>query len=354
VTSNTPTISPQALSSLKGLPSEFLTLIGKFPELGQTIISLTKSAGNSASSVIARLKTAKLSLPGLSKEAGSSTGVPIASLTPTQKKSLPSEVVFAKSGDLIDYNVSLAVSDTGEAEQTIHTVAGGSIDLVLKPDKPVKSITGYLTIKNIARQAAMKPIPANSMLTASIGALLAQSETANEAPVVDTKLVLATFTYTDTDKDGIYTAHIDAPQIHGEYDIMTIMEYKDAKLGSKEFHLTTVVDPEGYVYQKSGKLESRIPDAKVSIFAKNSKTGVLELWPASNYKQVNPQKTDATGMYSFLVPEGTYKLTVTASGYYDYNGAEFQVVQGAGIHENIEMRPKHWWTNLFSWFANMI
>jgi hypothetical protein len=347
--SSVPPLSPEAISSLKGLPSEFLTLIGKFPELGRTILSLSKSAG---SNIVAKLKGAKLTLPGLSKEAGSSTGVPLASLTPTQKKSLPSEVVFAKAGDLIDYNVSLAISDTGAAEQTIHTVAGKSIDLALKPDKPVKTITGYLTIKNIDRQAAMKAIPANSMLTASIGSLLAQSS--KEAPVVDSKLVLQTFTYTDPDHDGIYTAHIDAPQIHGEYDIMTIMEYKDAKLGSKEFHLTTVVDPEGYVYKKSGSDETRIHDAKISIFWKNPKTSAFELWPATNYKQVNPQKTDATGMYSFLVPEGTYKLTVTASGYYDYNGAEFNVVQGSGIHENIEMKSKHWWTNLFSWFASLI
>ena len=347
--SSIPPLSPEAMSSLKGLPYEFLTLIGKFPELGRTILSLSKSAGNN---IVAKLKGARLTLPGMSKEAGSSTGVPLASLTPTQKKSLPSEVVFAKAGDLIDYNVSLAISDNGTAEQTIHTVAGKSIDLALKPDKPVKNITGYLTIKNIDRQVAMKAIPANSMLTASIGSLLAQSS--KEVPVVDTKLVLATFTYSDPDKDGIYTAHIDAPQIHGEYDIMTIMEYKDAKLGSKEFHLTTVVDPEGYVYKKSGSDETRIHDAKVSIFWKNPKTSAFELWPSSNYKQVNPQKTDATGMYSFLVPEGTYKLTVTAGGYYDYNGAEFNVVQGSGIHENIEMKSKHWWTNLISWFANLI
>ena len=57
------------------------------------------------------------------------------------------------------------------------------------------------------------------------------------------------------------------------------------------------------------------------------------LWPANQFQQVNPQTTDKTGNYSFLVPPGTYELTATAPGYYGYTGQEFIVAQGAGVHD---------------------
>ena len=39
-------------------------------------------------------------------------------------------------------------------------------------------------------------------------------------------------------------------------------------------------------------------------------TGKFRLWAAGDYDQINPQLTDMSGTYSFLVPPGTYKLKV--------------------------------------------
>ena len=65
-------------------------------------------------------------------------------------------------------------------------------------------------------------------------------------------LVLATNegTEIDEDGDGIYTAEIQAPAVDGEYEIITIMNYESEIIGTKELRLITVVDPEGYIYQK--------------------------------------------------------------------------------------------------------
>ena len=161
-------------------------------------------------------------------------------------------------------------------------------------------------------------------------------------------MVLNQFEYKDKNNDGIYMTEIQAPLVHGEYEIISIIEYKDAAYGKKELRLTAVVDPEGYIYEKNGNKETRIPNAKVSLFWNNPKTGKFELWPAKEYQQVNPQKTDKSGTYSFLVPEGKYQLTVSAAGYYDSAGKEFEVNEGRGVHENISLRPKNWLRRLFN------
>jgi len=336
-----PEIVPTELD-LSELPTEVVTLAGKFPSVMKMLENIAKSGGN----LLSKLKNIKFTLPTIGNN------VPIESLTSTEKKSIPTEVVFAKSNDLIDYSVSLSITEDGNANQVMHTLAGKEINLALKPDFPVKEIKGYLMVSKLDRRSA-KTIPANSLVAAPILALFTQSHTAKENIVPETNLVLDSFSYTDSDKDGIYTASIDAPLVHGEYDIMTIVTYKNIKLGSKELHLITVIDPEGYIYTKKGGLEARLPDVKVYLFVKNPQTGVFEIWSASKYKQVNPQKTDNTGTYSFLVPEGTYKLTVSADGYYDYAGDEFTVIQGSGVHENVELQSKHWWTSLWRWFAGL-
>ena len=262
----------------------------------------------------------RFSLPSFSKE---------------DKQTLPSEVVFAKPANLPSYDVT--------SQTNIHVPQGKQIDLAVKADKPVKEVLGYLTIKKIDRTTALNDLNKQKK----------QSQLAGVGASIEDKLVLETFKYTDPDGDGIYTATIDAPKVHGEYDIMTILEYKDTKLGYRELHLTAVIDPEGYVYVRNSDGETRIEGSIVTLLWKNPKTSSFELWPATDFKQVNPQTTDKTGNYSFLVPEGTYQLTVTASNYYNYTSPEFTVTQGAGVHENIELSKRHWWKTLWRWFTHL-
>lgn len=330
------------------LPPEIQNLVKKFPELQKTF----KEVGITKVSDLQKLENAKFILPGLNSKIGFNGGVsvPISKMTDSQKKLIPSEIVFAKAGDLIDYNIQLSINEKGIAEQKITTIAGKSLDLAIKEDKPVDGIKGYVVIKNIERQQARKNIPADSMLASPLLAVLGTKYSNDEQVKIEEKLVVGRFDYEDENGDNIYTAKIQSPLVYGEYEIISIIDYKDSKLGKKELRLTTVVDPEGYVFEKNGNKETRIPDAKISLFVKNEKTGVFDLWSAKEYQQINPQKTDKSGSYSFLVPEGNYKISVIADGYYPFESDEFKVEEGRGVHQNIELKPKSWWRSLLNLF----
>ncbi|OHA18249.1 MAG: hypothetical protein A2664_02170 [Candidatus Taylorbacteria bacterium RIFCSPHIGHO2_01_FULL_46_22b] len=331
---------------LAPLPSEITALTKKFPELGKTLTKL----GITKISDLDKLKDTKFVLPGLSENVGVKdlSGLSLLDMTLKQKQAFPSEIVFAKTGDLIDYNIHLSMTDAGNPEQVINTIAGKTLDLIVKPDKPAKNVKGYLVVKNIERQLGRTNVPQTSLMAAPIMAVLGTSLSASENVKIEEKMVLDKFEYEDENGDGIYTTSIQAPLVHGEYEVISIIEYKNSAYGKKELRLTAVVDPEGYIYEKNGNKETRIPDAKVSLMWKNPKTEKFELWPAKTYQQVNPQKTDKSGTYSFLVPEGTYKLTVSASGYNDFSGQEFDVNEGRGVHENISLQPKNWFRRLLN------
>ena len=406
---------------LAPLPKAIRNLAQKFPTLEKTF----KEVGIGKITDVLKLQTVKLTLPGLTERAGPEgvplrgtlrgkpallKDLPIAKLTPQIKRQLPAEVVFARTGgELIDFNIALSVNEKGEPQQKISTISGKPLQLAVKPDKPVKSIKGYVVFKSKAKQATSLKIPLNSLLASAIfanpvfaktftptpndfisveGAKLARFDLAlkdnvksenfgvgaSEQPVrvdpvrskttessvvpllaertsngVEEKLVLLEFEYTDPDGDGIYTAEIQAPVVEGEYEIITVMDFEDPGLGKREIRLTTAVDPEGYIYEKEGGKETRIPGAIISLFWLNPETKQYETWPAKEYQQENPQTTDVRGTYSFLVPEGYYNLKVEAPGYLVYDGKSFQVREGSGVHVNIELKTKYWWLKIADW-----
>ena len=70
---------------------------------------------------------------------------------------------------------------------------------------------------------------------------------------------------------------------------------------------------------------------------------------AGEYQQQNPQTTDIRGIYSFLVPEGSYYIGVEAPGYKPYQGKIFIVAEGNGVHQNIELVAHQSWFSFFDW-----
>ena len=314
---------------LSPLPKEIIKLAKKFPELGETL----KKVGITKITDIGKLKTVKLILPGLK-----------------ESEEMPTEIVFAKTGgELINLNIALTINEKGEAEQRISTISGKPLQLTIKPDKPAKSVKGYVVFKSKMPRPTSFQFPFN-LLTASLifaNPVFAQPQ---ENPVrVEEKLVLLEFEYTGPDGDGIYTAEIQAPIVEGEYEIITVMDFEDPELGKKEIRLIAVVDPEGYIYEKDGDKETRIPGAIVSIYWLNPETKQYELWVAKEYQQENPQTTDVRGTYSFLVPEGSYYLKVEAPGYLVYDGKPFQVKEGSGVNINIELETKYLWLKIVDW-----
>ncbi|OGI57342.1 hypothetical protein A2640_02495 [Candidatus Nomurabacteria bacterium RIFCSPHIGHO2_01_FULL_36_23] len=343
---------------LAPLPKAITNLAQKFPTLKKTF----KEVGISKITDVTKLSAVNLTLPGLTERVGLPIaqidsgrfalpkGVPIAKLSSQTKQKLPTEIVFAKTGaELIDFNFALSVSKKGEPQQRISTIVGKPLQLVIKPDKPVTSVKGYVVFKSKISTSNFLEIPSDSLLASAIFASPVFAQTQEKPVRVEEKLVLLEFEYTDPDGDGIYTAEIDVPLVEGEYEIITVMDFKDAELGNKEIRLITVVDPEGYVYEKYGDKEIRVPGAVVSIFRLNLETKQYELWSAKEYQQENPQTTDIRGTYSFLVPEGYYYLKTEAPGYLAYDGKSFQVKEGSGIHINIELKTKYWWLKIVDW-----
>ncbi len=371
------------------LPLQIRKLADKFPALDKTF----SEVGVKKITDISKLSGGKFQLPGLTESAGIAKtevgpggrlvlprGIKISELTPELKQKIPEEVVFAKAGaQLIDFNADLTVSEEGQPQQKISTVVGKPLTLVVKPEQPVKSVKGYIVFKYrrpttpsinmplssilnspaFAKPALAHPAEDKPLLFVEGGIPLTSEKLAKVTEVIDEKtgekitveerLVLMEFEYTDPDGDGIYTAEITAPLVDGEYEVITVMDYEDPSLGKKEIRLVTVVDPEGYVYESYNGKEIRVPGAVVEIFWLNPETKQYESWPAVEFQQESPQITDATGKYSFLVPEGSYYITADAPGYLPYESKPFQVREGSGVHFNIELKTRYWWLRIVDW-----
>lgn len=350
-------VSPISNFVLAPLPPDISILAQKFPQLAETF----KNLGISKITDVEKLKTGNFVLPTLAEVTNLSEpiigankvsqpqSIPINDLTLQQRNQIPTEIVFAKTGNgLIDYNIFLSVNSKNETQQRIDTVTGKPMQLIIKPDGSAKSVIGYIVFVSNPAKGVSFQIPLSS-LTASL--VLPNPDLAQNAGTVsiDRKLVLSEFEYVDEKNDGIYTANVKAPTVEGNYQIITVINYKDIKAGTKVINLTTVVDPEGYIYTKSAGLEARVAGAVISIYWLNPSTDKYELWPSKQYQQENPQVTDSRGTYSFLVPPGFYYIDVQTPGYIPHNGKPFQVSDSNGVHLNIELKTQFWWIQIFNW-----
>jgi len=364
----------QAISQfvLNPVPKEITDLTNKFPELSKTL----EAIGVSKITDVSKLVDNTLILPNISEiinppepglqpgqvavqptpspdlvsgQVSPFGGIPLQNLTELAKQVIPTEILFAKSaGGLVDYNTTLSLSQQGHPQQQLQTIVNQPIQLIVRPDKPARAIRGYFVFKQSSAKPSSK-INA-SKLTAS---LLQQEIDINQirkSTELKQALVLSVFDFEDLDKDGVWTADVVTPPVDGQYDIFVVIDYRDQRLLPKELSLVAVVDPEGYVYTKIDRGELRINNAKVSLYWLNPQTNNYQLWPAKDFQQVNPQITDSTGRYSFLVPEGTYYLTAEAQGYIKYQGSDFVIKSGGnGVHFNIELRPQNWWMQFIDW-----
>lgn len=350
-------IKPINLFVLSPLPAQINMFAQKFPGLASTF----ENVGITKITDVEKIRLAKLKLPGLAKALGLKPieirpgkfappqGIPITELTTAIKNSIPSEIVFVRTGGgLIDLNIALSIGSTGKPEQRIEITAGAPLQLVVKVDTPAKKIKGYIVFKSKKPKEVTSTLPLN-YLTASLVFDSPDFAKNQEQPVkTEEKLVLLEFEYEDTG-DGVFIAAIPAPVVDGEYEIITVVDYEEEIIALKEIRLLTVIDPEGYIYEKDGDKETRISGAIAQLYWLNPETLQYELWPARDYQQENPQSTDVRGSYSFLVPEGDYYLKVDAPGYLSYDGKPFEVKEGSGVHINVELRTKYWWLKIADW-----
>ena len=338
------------------LPYDVRTLAAKLPEFGNTL----QEVGVTELRDLDKLAGVTFKIPGLSNRADAlmnnigvgkialEKGIPVTDFPLAAKKDLPTEFVFARADDeLVDLNVALSVGDNGEVTQKVASLPGKILKLVVKPISKARSVTGYLVFKSATPRVAKNEISRSSLTASALFSLAGVVEKVENPVPVENKLVLTSFEYTDPDHDGIYTADVTSPATPGEYEVVTVIEYVDPTLGTRQMRMVAVIDPEGYIYEKNNGKETRIPNAIISLYYLDMTTKKYELWPAKDYQQDNPQVTDVRGTYSFLVPEGTYYFTVEAPGYKPYQGKAFVVTEGSGIHENIEMKSDRGLSSVF-------
>ena len=75
-----------------------------------------------------------------------------------------------------------------------------------------------------------------------------------------------------------------------------------------------LIDPSGIVTDKNGT-----PLAGVTVYCQAWKDNQWVNFDAENYGQVNPQVTDESGRYGWMVPEGKYRILAVKEGYQTYD-----------------------------------
>ncbi len=203
-------------------------------------------------------------------------------------------------------------------EEPLHLSSGQTFKSFIKPKKPVKTIKVTIVFQESAGKDANL-----------------ETQTGAKAPTWN----IVEYTLTDQDNDGIYEGEITLPETIGTYLIRTTLSYQDGTIDNLETE--TLIDPKGYIYTPTeNNQQTRINKAEVSLYVLNQETNQFELWPGVKYNQENPQETDKTGEYMFLVPQGKYYLEVKAQGYQSYKSAEFEAREGDVIDQNVELLPK--------------
>ncbi|HEY4493068.1 MAG TPA: carboxypeptidase-like regulatory domain-containing protein, partial [Candidatus Paceibacterota bacterium] len=273
---------------------------------------------------------------------------------------IPNEVVLTlhgvetegiKTPRLLSFATFLDISKSGAITQRVNAISGQKLTFAVRPEHKAISVTGYIVLKE-SRFSDTNPndlsFPVSSLAAGVILSGQEQGIVTDKLPKIEERLLLDKFTYQDPDGDGVYTAEVNAPMVASDFEVITVIDYEDPKLGNKELRFALVVDPEGYVYANVNGGQLRIEKAKVSIFVKDPQ-GRYILWPSEEFQQRNPQVTGTTGEYSFLVPTGEYYMSIEAKGYETYQGASFVVTEGSGVHENIELLPDNNLLQKFGW-----
>ena len=62
----------------------------------------------------------------------------------------------------------------------------------------------------------------------------------------------------------------------------------------------------------------------------------------------NPQITDKTGEYFFMVPKGRYYLEIIKENYYSQKTGEFEVIDEI-VNINVEIKEKDEWLKKIDW-----
>lgn len=126
-----------------------------------------------------------------------------------------------------------------------------------------------------------------------------------------------------------WTTELTVPKEVGQYPIDVYLTYQDKTVSKTSWNLNVLLY--GQIFEKLASGEKKpVNGAKVSLLTSPT------LWPAQAYSQINPQLTDVTGSFGYLVPPGNYILRVEKEGYHTQETGYF-VSNGIVVNNNIEI-----------------
>lgn len=140
------------------------------------------------------------------------------------------------------------------------------------------------------------------------------------------------------EQKGAYEATIVTPPKQGEHLIHFVVNYTD---GTRDvLSAKILLDPYGYVYRENLWGEQvRLKGVRVTLYWLNGETRRWEQWPSQEGEQENPQITDETGEYAFLVPKGKYYFRAEKAGYRPVQTPVIEV-ENEAINRNIQLEPE--------------
>lgn len=294
-------------------PAGLSNAIKRIPQ----ILDLFSKLGINDSTSAASLKNYNLFLPSLSQITGAKDGsLQLPNLNSEQISKMPEGVIFILMGNgKINFPLRLDFTPGQPITGKIKALSGKEATILLKAGPgAVKASCYFAKIKNIsADENSFSIFPK------------VKAQESQDVP----------FEYQNSGQ-GVFVAKINFPSSPGQYELVSSITYQNSE--QQDIGVNTLVDPLGYIYQAVGGRELRISNAVVSLYQKKGSEYVL--WPAHEFGQDNPQTTDKTGTYAFLVPEGQYYVAVQAPGYFEYKSDAFEVKRGKEITGNIALVKK--------------
>lgn len=123
----------------------------------------------------------------------------------------------------------------------------------------------------------------------------------------------------------------------GEFPLEVFSRDKAGNSKSRKI-LNLDVIPLGYIYNKDNN--SRISGAQLTLHTFDEKSNSWLVWDGAEFNQRNPEKTNETGEYEFLVPPGTYRLEAKANGYENFKSGDIKAVKNYLINSKIQLMEK--------------
>lgn len=133
----------------------------------------------------------------------------------------------------------------------------------------------------------------------------------------------------------------------GSYPL--IVKSLDGADNRTEKTLGTLVSlPPGRILDETGKPLSQ---AKVSVYIFDKVLSDYVLWESEPYLQTNPQTTDDSGEYHFLLPAGKYFLETTSPDRQKLRTEIFEVTSATPTTQSFTLKPRPLWRQ---WWATTV